>query len=159
MNISNLLSVLDPGALAPPPAAAGGQAQATSASQPAGDGAAQASSGQASSQPASLQQAQAAQQAQQAQSAQANAPSPAALHKAVQKINQQLALSSGITLSAGLDTSGNHPGQVLVELSDKVTKQTFFKYYVPASQVVNAAQNLGGGGSAVPQGTLIHAKA
>ena len=152
MNISNLLSVLDPGALAPPPAAAGAQAQGTSAPSPSGEGAPQAGSAPGSAQPQP-------QQPQPSQAAQAGALSPAALHKAVQKINQQLALSSGITLSAGLDTSGSHPGQVLVELSDKVTKQTFFKYYVPASQVVNAAQNLGGGGSAVPQGTLISAKA
>ena len=155
MNISNLLSVLDPGALAPPPAAAGGQAQGTSAPSPSGEGASQPGSAQGAAQAQSQQ----SQQSQQAQSAQAGAVSAAALHKAVQKINQQLALSSGITLSAGLDTSGSHPGQVLVELSDKVTKQTFFKYYVPASQVVNAAQNLGGGGAAVPQGTLISAKA
>ncbi len=152
MNISNLLSVLDPGALAPPPAAAGGQAQGTSAPPPSGEGSAASGPAQGSAQPQP-------QQSQQPQSAQSGALSAAALHKAVQKINQQLALSSGITLSAGLDTSGSHPGQVLVELSDKVTKQTFFKYYVPASQVVNAAQNLGGGAAAVPQGTLINAKA
>jgi hypothetical protein len=79
------------------------------------------------------------------------------LHKAVQKINKQLEQSGGVTLSAGLDTSGEHPGQVLVELSDKATRQTFFKYYVPAQQVVQASQSAGDTGAAA--GALINAKA
>lgn len=150
MDISNLRTTVDPGVptvsgaapvggVGTPGSGANAPASASTgaAAAPAsGSGAAQAQGG-ASSQAA----------------AQVSAES---LHKAVQKINQQLEQSSGVTLSAGLDTSGEHPGQVLVELSDKSTRQTFFKYYVPAQQVVQASQNLGGSGSA---GALINAKA
>ena len=80
-----------------------------------------------------------------------------ALQQAVAKLNQQLEQqSAGITLSAGLDTSGAHPGQVLVELSDKQTKQTFYKYYLPPQNVIQAADQAGGSSSA---GVLLNTKA
>lgn len=144
MDISNLRTTLDP--TAAPSTAAG---SAASGSVP---NSAQAASSGASGGAQPGAQAKPAQQAQPAGSV-----SPSALDKAVRKINQQLEHSSGVTLSAGLDTSGDHPGQVLVELSDKATKQTFFKYYVPATQVVRASQNLGTPAGAA--GALISAKA
>ena len=80
-----------------------------------------------------------------------------ALQQAVAKLNKQLEQqSAGITLSAGLDTSGAHPGQVLVELSDKQTKQTFYKYYLPPQNVIQAADQSGGSSSA---GVLLNTKA
>jgi hypothetical protein len=80
-----------------------------------------------------------------------------ALQQAVAKLNQQLEQqSAGITLSAGLDTSGAHPGQVLVELSDKQTKQTFYKYYLPPQNVIQAADQAGGSSTA---GVLLNTKA
>lgn len=78
------------------------------------------------------------------------------VQKAVAKLNKQLEeQAAGVTLSAGLDTSGEHPGQVLVELSDKQTKQTFYKYYLPPQNVIQAADQ---GGAAQP-GTLLSTKA
>lgn len=140
MDISNLRTTLDPSATLPAATLAAGATGAPASSQAAGASGASAGS-----------------QAQATPGSQAAAVSPSALDKAVRKINQQLEQSSGVTLSAGLDTSGDHPGQVLVELSDKATQQTFFKYYVPATQVVQAAQNLGTPGGA--PGALISAKA
>ncbi len=148
MNIPTLASSLEPGALVPPNAGAGSSnPSAGAASLPAGSGpAAPAVSANASRQ-----------SSQPHQPSQPPQPTSSALQKAVQKINQQLEQSSGVTLSAGLDTSGQHPGQVLVVLADKATRQTFFKYYVPASQVVKASENLGSSTGA--QGALISAKA
>lgn len=139
MDISNLRTTLDPTAVA-----SGIAGVAQSGGAPAG---AQGASGGDAPAPSSHSGA----------SAPAVSLSPSQLQKAVQKINQQLEQSSGVTLSAGLDTSGAHPGQVLVELSDKTTKQTFFKYYVPATQIVQASDSPGGTGGL--QGTLISAKA
>ena len=80
-----------------------------------------------------------------------------ALQQAVAKLNKQLEQqSAGITLSAGLDTSGAHPGQVLVALSDKQTKQTFYKYYLPPQNVIQAADQAGGSSTA---GVLLNTKA
>ena len=142
MNISTLPASFEPSALTP---------SATASANPTpSQGASAASATAASGTSGNL-------QAPSAQSATPAQPTPSSLQKAVQKINQQLEQSSGVTLSAGLDTSGQHPGQVLVELSDKATKQTFFKYYVPASQVVKASENLGSPTGA--QGALISAKA
>ena len=141
MDISNLRTTLDPSALSP------GANGAASSAAPA-SGASTGASGSGSP----------------VQSPQNPSPTPSSatvsastLHQAVKKINQQLEQSSGVTLSAGLDTTGSHPGQVLVELSDKATRQTFFKYYVPAQQVVQASENLGSGSAAA--GALISAKA
>ncbi len=99
-----------------------------------------------------------------ASSSQAPAPAPTpaqtqaqaqALQKAVAKLNQQLTeQSAGVTLSAGLDTSGQHPGQVLVELSDKQTNQTFYKHYLPPQSVIQAADQ-----SAGTSGLLLSTKA
>ena len=142
MNISTLPASFEPSALTP---------SATASANPTpSQGASAAAATAASGTSGNL-------QAASAQSATPAQPTPSSLQKAVQKINQQLEQSSGVTLSAGLDTSGQHPGQVLVELSDKATKQTFFKYYVPASQVVKASENLGSSTGA--QGALISAKA
>ena len=162
MDISNLRTTVDPGVAtvqgAAPPGGVGSSAAGASgyapsaASQSAGAGAAASASG------ASGASGSGASQPQGGASAQASAQvSAESLHKAVQKINKQLEQSGGVTLSAGLDTSGEHPGQVLVELSDKATKQTFFKYYVPVTQVVQASENLGSATGA--QGALISAKA
>ena len=142
MNISTLPASFEPSALTP---------SATASANPTpSQGASAAAATAASGTSGNL-------QAASAQSATPAQPTPSSLQKAVQKINQQLEQSSGVTLSAGLDTSGQHPGQVLVELSDKATRQTFFKYYVPASQVVKASENLGSPTGA--QGALISAKA
>jgi hypothetical protein len=162
MDISNLRTTVDPGVAtvqgAAPPGGVGSSAAGASgyapsaASQSAGAGAAASASG------ASGASGSGASQPQGGASAQASAQvSAESLHKAVQKINKQLEQSGGVTLSAGLDTSGEHPGQVLVELSDKATRQTFFKYYVPAQQVVQASQSAGDTGAAA--GALINAKA
>ena len=153
MDISNLRTTVDPGvptvpAAAPPGgvgSSSGGPGTGSTAPASQSAGGASGASGAAASQAQGGASSQAASQV-----------SAESLHKAVQKINQQLELSSGVTLSAGLDTSGAHPGQVLVELSDKATRQTFFKYYVPARQVVQASQGLGGAGAS---GALIDAKA
>ena len=144
MNISTLSASFEPSALTP-----GASVPASGNSSPS-QGAPAASTTVASGPPGNL-------QASSAPSAAPAQPSPSSLQRAVQKINQQLEQSSGVTLSAGLDTSGQHPGQVLVELSDKATKQTFFKYYVPVTQVVQASENLGSATGA--QGALISAKA
>ena len=162
MDISNLRTTVDPGVAtvqgAAPLGGVGSSAAGASgyapsaASQSAGAGAAASASG------ASGASGSGASQPQGGASAQASAQvSAESLHKAVQKINKQLEQSGGVTLSAGLDTSGEHPGQVLVELSDKATRQTFFKYYVPAQQVVQASQSAGDTGAAA--GALINAKA
>ena len=142
MNISTLPASFEPSALTP---------SATASANPTpSQGASAAAATAASGTSGNL-------QAASAQSATPAQPTPSSLQKAVQKINQQLEQSSGVTLSAGLDTSGQHPGQVLVVLADKATRQTFFKYYVPASQVVKASENLGSPTGA--QGALISAKA
>ena len=131
-----------PAALQPPGVAVGGQgntgAAGSSGAAPAGV-----------STPAAGQSGQTSQVGQAAQQK--------ALQQAVAKLNRQLEQqSSGITLSAGLDTSGQHPGQVLVELSDKQTKQTFYKYYLPPQNVIQAAEQSGG---ASPAGALLNTKA
>jgi len=56
-----------------------------------------------------------------------------------------------VTLEAGLDPTGNHPHQVLLKLSDSVTKQVFYQYYIPAQQVVKMAQS----GNSILPGALM----
>lgn len=77
------------------------------------------------------------------------------LNVAVKKLQQKIPESSSITLEAGLDPNGNHPGQVLIMLSDKATKQIFFKYYVPVQQLFKSAAM----GNAIPPGGLMSEKA
>jgi len=77
------------------------------------------------------------------------------LNVAVKKLQQNIPESSSITLEAGLDPNGNHPGQVLIMLSDKATKQIFFKYYVPVQQILKSAATGGG----IPPGSLMNEKA
>lgn len=77
------------------------------------------------------------------------------LQQAIKKLPEQVPAASSVTLEAGLDPNGGHPGQVLIKLSDKVTKQTFYQYYVPAEQVVKSAES----GTALNPGSLMHTKA
>jgi hypothetical protein len=87
----------------------------------------------------------------------AEAVSAASLQKAISTLQDQVAQKSSIDLQAGLDPNGGHPGQVLVKLSDKVTKQVFFQYYAPPDQVVKSAQ--GSAGAALPPGSVVSSKA
>ncbi|WP_253253728.1 hypothetical protein [Acidithiobacillus marinus] len=80
---------------------------------------------------------------------------PEKLQKAIQKLQDKMPASASVTLEAGLDPNGDHPGQVLIKLSDKVTKQIFFQYYVPAEQVVRSADS----GEALNPGSLMRSKA
>lgn len=80
------------------------------------------------------------------------------LSQAVKKLNEQLAQNGAVKLTAGLDTGGNHPGQVLVELSDKLTQHVYFKYYLPATQVIQASEQSGLGNN-TQAGVLLSAKA
>lgn len=80
---------------------------------------------------------------------------PEKVQQAIQKLQNNLPASASVTLQAGLDPDGTHPGQVLVKLSDKVTKQTFFEYYVPAEQVVKSAETV----DALQPGSLMNTKA
>jgi hypothetical protein len=81
------------------------------------------------------------------------------VHKAVDKLNQQLAQTgNGATLKVGLDSDGQHPGQVLVELSDPATKQVYFKRYVPTEQVTQASEPSSPGGTG-QSGVLVSTKA
>lgn len=77
------------------------------------------------------------------------------LNVAVKKLQQNIPKSSSITLEAGLDPNGDHPGQVLIMLSDKATKQIFFKYYVPVQQILKSAAT----GGTLPPGSLMSEKA
>lgn len=99
----------------------------------------------------------------------ANVPMPAAtqtkdaanaqpqdLAQALKHLQEQVAQnSSSITLRAGLNPNGDHPGQVLVELMDKATQQVFYQYYIPADQALQAAKNAGG----LTPGSLLSGKA
>lgn len=80
------------------------------------------------------------------------------LRKAISALQGNLAQNSSIDLQAGLDPNGGHPGQVLVKLSDKVTKQVFFQYYAPPEQIVKSAQG-SAGGAALPPGSVVSSKA
>ncbi|UTV81911.1 hypothetical protein MQE22_04610 [Acidithiobacillus sp. YTS05] len=76
------------------------------------------------------------------------------LQESIQKLQDKVAKSQpSFSLEAGLDPNGNHPNQVLIKLSDTVTKQVFFSYYVPADQVTKAAD------SENPMGLLLQSKA
>ncbi|MHB1735651.1 MAG: hypothetical protein ACYCQM_03640 [Acidithiobacillus sp.] len=77
------------------------------------------------------------------------------LNAAIKKLQQKIPASSSITLEAGLDPNGNHPGQVLIMLSDKATKQIFFKYYVPVQQILKSAATAG----TISPGSLMSEKA
>ena len=67
---------------------------------------------------------------------------PQELAQALKHLQDQVARnSSSITLRAGLNPNGDHPGQVLVELMDKATQQVFYQYYIPADQALQAAKS------------------
>lgn len=93
-----------------------------------------------------------------APSGEAKAVSAENLQKAISTLQDQVAQKSSIDLQAGLDPNGGHPGQVLVKLSDKVTKQVFFQYYAPPDQVVKSAQG-SADGAALPPGSVVSSKA
>ncbi|MEY2341113.1 hypothetical protein AB4090_03265 [Acidithiobacillus sp. IBUN Pt1247-S3] len=64
------------------------------------------------------------------------------MQKSIQKLQGKVAKSQpSYSLEVGLDPNGDHPNQVLIKLSDKVTNQVFFSYYVPAEQVTKAAES------------------
>ncbi|WP_312262672.1 hypothetical protein [Candidatus Igneacidithiobacillus taiwanensis] len=76
------------------------------------------------------------------------------LQNSIHKLQDKIAEAHpSYLLEAGLDPNGGHPNQVLIQLSDKVTKQVFFSYYLPASQVAKAAN------SENPVGLLLQNKA
>ena len=80
---------------------------------------------------------------------------PQDLVQALKHLQDQVGQNSSITLRAGLDSSGAHPGQVLVELMDKATQQVFYHYYMPADKVLQAAKNAEG----LTPGSLLKGKA
>jgi len=67
---------------------------------------------------------------------------PSKVQQSIDRLKAKVeSTQSTFTLEAGLDPNGQHPNQVLLELRDKVTKQVFFSYYVPAEQVAKAAES------------------
>ena len=90
-----------------------------------------------------------------AASASVSAVQPQDLAQALKHLQDQVGQNSSITLRAGLDSSGEHPGQVLVELMDKATQQVFYHYYMPADKVLQAAKNAEG----LTPGSLLKGKA
>lgn len=81
---------------------------------------------------------------------------PQDLAQALKHLQDQVAKNaSSITLRAGLNPNGDHPGQVLVELVDKATQQVFYQYYMPADQALQAAKNAEG----LTPGSLLKSKA
>ncbi|MEW6559897.1 MAG: hypothetical protein AB1412_06815 [Pseudomonadota bacterium] len=83
---------------------------------------------------------------------------PAAVAKAVDTLQKQVSQQApSVALSAGLNPDGSHPGQLLVELKDKVTQQVFVRYYVPSEQVVKAAAE--NADQPMPPGSLLQEKA
>ncbi|MGC9162168.1 MAG: hypothetical protein ACP5F9_01280 [Thiomonas sp.] len=62
-----------------------------------------------------------------------------------------------VALTTGFNPDGMHPGQLLVELKDRVTQQVFVRYYIPAEQLtkVAAAQ----ADTTVAPGSLLNDKA
>ncbi|WP_298290301.1 hypothetical protein [Thiomonas sp.] len=88
----------------------------------------------------------------------AKAVSAAALAQAADTLQKQISQNApSIALSAGLDPDGQHPGQLLVELKDKLTQQVFVRYYIPAEQVMKAAAQEAG--QPMPPGSLLQEKA
>ncbi|OYV31296.1 MAG: hypothetical protein B7Z83_11550 [Thiomonas sp. 20-64-5] len=83
---------------------------------------------------------------------------PATLAQAADTLQKQVnQRASSVALTAGLDSSGGHPGQLLVELKDKLTQQVFVRYYVPSEQVVKAAAQ--GADQPMAPGSLLQEKA
>ncbi|MGC8507627.1 MAG: hypothetical protein ACP5GC_06335 [Thiomonas sp.] len=83
---------------------------------------------------------------------------PATLAQAADTLQKQVSQQApSVALSAGLDPDGSHPGQLLVELKDKLTQQVFVRYYVPAEQVVKAAAQ--GADQPMTPGSLLQEKA
>ncbi len=83
---------------------------------------------------------------------------PATLSQAAETLQKQVSQQApSVALTAGLDPSGGHPGQLLVELKDKQTQQVFVRYYVPSEQVVKVAQQ--GADQPMAPGSLLQEKA
>lgn len=83
---------------------------------------------------------------------------PATLAQAAETLQKQVNQQApSVALTAGLDPSGGHPGQLLVELKDKQTQQVFVRYYVPSEQVVKAAAQ--GADQPMAPGSLLQEKA
>jgi hypothetical protein len=83
---------------------------------------------------------------------------PATLAQAADTLQKQVSQQApSVALSAGLDPDGSHPGQLLVELKDKLTQQVFVRYYVPAEQVVKVAAQ--GADQPMTPGSLLQEKA
>jgi hypothetical protein len=83
---------------------------------------------------------------------------PATLAQAADTLQKQVSQQApSVALTAGLDPSGGHPGQLLVELKDKQTQQVFVRYYVPSEQVVKAAAQ--GADQPMTPGSLLQEKA
>ena len=83
---------------------------------------------------------------------------PATLAQAADTLQKQVSQQApSVALSAGLDPSGDHPGQLLVELKDKTTQQVFVRYFVPSEQVVKAATQ--SPDQPMPPGSLLQEKA
>jgi len=82
----------------------------------------------------------------------------ATLAQAADTLQKQVSQQApSVALTAGLDPSGGHPGQLLVELKDKQTQQVFVRYYVPSEQVVKAAAQ--SADQPMPPGSLLQEKA
>ena len=83
---------------------------------------------------------------------------PATLSQAAETLQKQVSQQApSVALTAGLDPSGGHPGQLLVELKDKQTQQVFVRYYVPSEQVVKVAAQ--GADQPMAPGSLLQEKA
>lgn len=83
---------------------------------------------------------------------------PATLAQAADALQKQVSQQApSVALTAGLDPNGKHPGQLLVELKDKLTQQVFVRYYVPAEQVVKVAGQ--SAGQPMAPGSLLQEKA
>ncbi|WP_079415118.1 hypothetical protein [Thiomonas intermedia] len=83
---------------------------------------------------------------------------PSTLAQAADTLQKQVSQQApSVALSAGLDPSGDHPGQLLVELKDKTTQQVFVRYFVPSEQVVKAATQ--SPDQPMPPGSLLQEKA
>jgi hypothetical protein len=83
---------------------------------------------------------------------------PSALAQAVDLLQKQLSRQTPtVALTAGLDPDGTHPGQLLVELKDKVTQQVYVRYYIPPEQVAKVATQASD--QSMPPGSLLQEKA
>lgn len=84
---------------------------------------------------------------------------PAALEQATSVLQKQVSQQApSVALTTGLNPDGMHPGQLLVELKDRITQQVFVRYYIPAEQLAKVAAP-GGDSTVVAPGSLLQDKA